>query len=247
MRGVDYHETIAPTGNLTSVRALLLKAAQHDLILHQMDVKTAYLNAPIDCEIYVDQAEGFEAPSSSNGRLMYKLNKSLHGLKQSGRNWNNVLHCFLLDNQFVQSPVDNCMYTKQLRSKMVVILVWVEDIIIAVSDMVLMSEVKQMLQERFCMKDLHRLSYFLGIDFEQVDGFVKMSQRRYLRGCPCKNRPLDFRPNTEFLQIFYVRQLVHMINKNSNNLALSAIFQYFWRRFPNTVQNRKNRSVSSQI
>ena len=49
----------------------------------------------------------------------------------------------------------------------------------------------------------------------------------YLRGCPCKNRPLDFRPKTESLQIFCVRQLAHMINKNSNNLALSAVFQYF--------------------
>lgn len=42
------------------MRVLLQMAAQHDLILHQMDVKTAYLNGPIDCEIYVDQAEGFE-------------------------------------------------------------------------------------------------------------------------------------------------------------------------------------------
>ena len=180
VRGVDYQETFAPTANLTSVRALLQIAAQHDLILHQMDVKTAFLNAPIDCEIYMDQAEGFKAPSSSNGRLVYKLNKSLYGLKQSGRNWNNVLHCFLLDNQFVQSPIDNCMYTKQFGSKMVVILVWVDDIIIAASDMVLMSEAKQMLQERFRMKDLGRLSYFLGIDFKQGDGFVKMNQRRYL-------------------------------------------------------------------
>ena len=45
-----------------------------------------------------------------------------------------------------------------------------------------------------------------------------------LRGCPCKNRPLDFRPKTEFLQIFRVRQLVHVINKNGNNLAFNAIF-----------------------
>lgn len=43
---------------------------------------------------------------------MYKLNKSLYGLKQSGRNWNHVLHCFLLENSFAQSPVDNCVYAK---------------------------------------------------------------------------------------------------------------------------------------
>ena len=69
-----------------------------------------------------------------------------------------------------------------------------------------------------------------------------------LRGCPCKNRPIDFRPKTEFkLQIFRVRQLVHMINKNGNNLAFNAILQYFWWQFQRTVQNRLNRSVSSQI
>ena len=70
---------------------------------------------------------------------------------------------------------------------------------------------------------------------------------RLLRGCPCKNRPLDFRPKTKFLQIFRVRQLVHVINKNGNSLAFNAIFQYFWRQFQRTVQNRLNRSVSTQI
>ena len=105
MRGIDFQETFAPTANLTSLRVLMQMAAQHDLVLHQIDVKTAHLNAPIDCEIYMDQAEGSEVPSGSGGRLVYKLNKSLYGLKQSGRNWNQVLHCLLLENSFVQSPV----------------------------------------------------------------------------------------------------------------------------------------------
>ena len=180
VRGVDYQETFAPTANLTSVRVLMQMAAQHDLILHQMDVKTAYLNAPIDCEIYMDQAEGFEVPPGSEGKLVYKLNKSMYGLKQSGRNWNHVPHCFLLENDFVQSPVDNCVYTKQVGSGLVAMLVWVDDIIIAASDMVLLSKTKEMLNKRFHMKDLGRLSYFLGIHFEQGDGFVKMDQKRYI-------------------------------------------------------------------
>ena len=72
--------------NITSIRILMQIAAQHDLILHQMDAKIAYLNAPIDCEIYMEQAERFEV-QRENGRFVYKLNKSLYGLKQSGRNW----------------------------------------------------------------------------------------------------------------------------------------------------------------
>ena len=91
-----------------------------------------------------------------------------------------MLHCFLLDNKFVQTPVDNCMYSKQFESKMLVILVWVDDIIIAASGMVLISEAKQMLQKRLRMKDLGRLSYFLGIESllilnRVMHGFVNMS------------------------------------------------------------------------
>ena len=59
VEGVDYTETFAPPANLTSVRAVMQLAAQHDLVLHQMDVKSAYLNAPIDCEVFMEQAEGF--------------------------------------------------------------------------------------------------------------------------------------------------------------------------------------------
>ena len=81
-KGVDYNETFLPTANMTSIRVLMQLAAQHDLILHQMDVKTAYLNAPIDCEIYLDQPEGFQIENKDDKRLVYKLNKSLYGLKQ---------------------------------------------------------------------------------------------------------------------------------------------------------------------
>ena len=69
---------------------------------------------------------------------------------------------------------------------------------------------------------------------------------RVLRGCPRKNRPLDFRSKTEFLQIFCVRQLVHMINENSNNLALSAIFNIFGDDFRVRSKTVKIGSVSSQ-
>ena len=92
-----------------------------------------------------------------------------------------------------------------------------------------------------------RIEQNLHLSLESYSPWSPCMNNELLRGCPCKNRPLDFRPKTEFLQIFRVRQLVHVINKNGNNLAFNAIFQYFWRQFQRTVQNRLNRSVSSQI
>lgn len=72
------------------------KEAQENLILHQMDVRTAYLHAPIDFEIYMTQPEGYEVTSDKGEMLMCKLEKSLYGLKQSGRNWTRIMimdHC----------------------------------------------------------------------------------------------------------------------------------------------------------
>ena len=60
-----------------------------------MDVKAAYLNAPIDCELYVEQPEGYEVKSKTGEKLVPKLKKSFYGLKQSGKNWNNKLHSYL--------------------------------------------------------------------------------------------------------------------------------------------------------
>ena len=109
VKDIDYRETFSPTASLTSVRALMQIAAQYNLTLHQMDVKTAYLNAPIDCEIYLEQPEG-ETSSNSDKKLVYRLNKSLYGLKQSGRNWNSMLHNYLVENNFMQNEVDHCLY-----------------------------------------------------------------------------------------------------------------------------------------
>ena len=178
VKGVNYDETFAPTANLTSIRVLMQIAAQYDLILHQMDVKSAYLNAPIDCILYMEQAEGFQV--NSEVKLVYKLNKSLYGLKQSGRNWNNMLHTYLLENNFVQNAVDHCIYTMKNENEMVIILVWVDDLIIAATNDELLSKIKQMLNDKFHMKDLGTLSYFLGISFEQGEGYVKMNQTKYL-------------------------------------------------------------------
>ncbi|RXN12697.1 Retrovirus-related Pol poly from transposon TNT 1-94 [Labeo rohita] len=82
--GIDYNETFSPTADMTSVRVLMQLAAQYDLELHQMDVKTAYLHAPIDCEMYMEQPEGFEVKLKTGEKLVCKLNKSLYGLKLSG-------------------------------------------------------------------------------------------------------------------------------------------------------------------
>lgn len=169
-KGIDYGEIFSPTANLT--RVLLQKAAQENLLLHQMDVTTAYLHAPIDYEIYTDQPEGYEEGKD----LVCQLEKSLYGLKQSGRNGNRVLHDYLTENYFTQNPANHCVYTKETDHEKTIMIIWVDDVIIAASNEKVIRDVKEMLSAKFRMKDLGRLKHFLGIDFVQSDGCVKMSQ-----------------------------------------------------------------------
>ena len=67
-----------------------------------------------------------------------------------------------MENDFVQSPADHCVYTKQIGSKLVMMLIWRDDIIVAASDMELMRDTKQMLQEKFHMKNLGKTFIFPG-------------------------------------------------------------------------------------
>ena len=72
---------------------LMQIATQYNLMVHQLDVKSVNLNTPIEWELYMELAKDFEIENkNSNERLVYKLKKSLYSLKQSGRNWNNLLH-----------------------------------------------------------------------------------------------------------------------------------------------------------
>ena len=83
--GVDFTETFAPVARFSSIRALLALATACDLEIHQMDVRTVFLNGDLDVDIYMTQPEGFVVPGAET--KVCKLNKSLYGLKQAGRQW----------------------------------------------------------------------------------------------------------------------------------------------------------------
>ena len=91
--GVNYDEVFAPVVKYVSLRTVLAIANQYDMEVHQMDVNSAYLNGDIDAEIYIKQPEGYIDPD--NPRKVCKLRKSLYGLKQSARCWNEKIDNFL--------------------------------------------------------------------------------------------------------------------------------------------------------
>ena len=117
VEGLDYNETFSPTARKETVRTMIQIACQEDLELNQMNVKSAFLHAPIKEEIYVNQPDGYVSPEPNQ---VWKLNKSLYGLKQSDRNWNATLHHHLKDNGFAQSNADPCLFIKSVRNEIVI-------------------------------------------------------------------------------------------------------------------------------
>ena len=79
--GEDFFDTYSLVARLTTIRVLLPLAASYGLLIHQMDVKTAFLNGELEEEIYMDQPNGFV--SKGQERMVCKLLKSLYGLKQA--------------------------------------------------------------------------------------------------------------------------------------------------------------------
>ena len=128
MHAKYYWETFAPITNMALIRLLLQIAVQYDLLIHHMDVKSTYLNVPLDYEIYIELPEGFEG---KNGNYVWKLKKSLYGLKQCSQTWNKTFYTYLTTQNVMQSPVDPYVYIQNVHIQICIILLWVMDILIA--------------------------------------------------------------------------------------------------------------------
>ncbi|GJR39665.1 integrase, catalytic region, zinc finger, CCHC-type containing protein [Tanacetum coccineum] len=102
--GIDFEESFAPVARIEAIRIFIANAATKNMIIYQMDVKTAFLNGDLQEEVFVSQPEGFE--DQDNPTHVYRLKKALYGLKQAPRAWYDTLSKFLLANNFFKGAVD---------------------------------------------------------------------------------------------------------------------------------------------
>ena len=109
-QNVDYFDMFALVTRIYSICILLAMASIHKLFIHQMDVKTLFLNGDLEEEIYMLQPEGCITPGQEN--KVCKLNKSLYGLKQALKQWHEKFDNTLLKNGFLSIEVDKCVYVK---------------------------------------------------------------------------------------------------------------------------------------
>ena len=132
--------------------------------LHQMDVKTAFLNGVIEEEVYIEQPQGFEV---KDGRThVCKLKKALYGLKQAPRAWYGRIDSFLLSMGFTKSKADPNLYLKVMNDEPVILLLYVDDLFLTGNEKQII-ESKKKLSSEFEMKDLVLMHYFLGLEVWQ--------------------------------------------------------------------------------
>ncbi|KAL6327955.1 hypothetical protein AAG906_031299 [Vitis piasezkii] len=178
--GIDYKDTFSPVSKKDSLRIIMALVAHFDLELHQMDVKTTFLNGNLDEDIYMEQPEGFV--KKGNEHLVSKLKKSIYGLKQASRQWyikfNNTITYF----GFKENIVDKCIYLKVSGSKFIFLILYVDDILLASSDLGLLRETKEYLSKNFHMVDMGEANYVIGIEIfrDRSRGVLGLSQKGYI-------------------------------------------------------------------
>jgi hypothetical protein len=124
---LDFRETYVPVARLKTIRILLAYVCAHNIKLYQMDVKSAFLNEYINELMYVEQPPGFENEKKPNH--VYKLRKTLYGLKKAPRAWYERLRDFLLSKGFIMGKLDTTLFTKKIGNDLFVLQIYVDDII----------------------------------------------------------------------------------------------------------------------
>ena len=186
--GVDYTDTYSPVTKFVSIRIFLAISVQLGLIIHTMDVDTAFLNADIDEDIWVKIPEGTKLAANDDG--IYKLRKSLYGLKQASRNWNNDINQYLVDNGFTRLEADPCIYVKNIETtvngvtniKYLMVALYVDDLLIAGSTKNMVTQPESIFEAKYKMKKLNAIKQLLGMGIlhENIRNTIYITQQQYI-------------------------------------------------------------------
>jgi hypothetical protein len=201
--GVDYGETFAPVAKMNTIRAVISIAVNNEWKLFQMDVKNAFLHGDLHEEVYMEIPPGFNSRETV-GKVC-RLRKSLYGLKQSPRAWFGRFRKEICSMGYRQSNADHTLFFKHRGGKIVILIVYVDDIVITGNDDDGIACLKKMLAKSFEVKDLGFLHYFLGIEVVYGPQGIYLSQRKYvldllaetgMLGCKPASTPIELNHRT---------------------------------------------------
>ncbi|GJT08519.1 retrovirus-related pol polyprotein from transposon TNT 1-94 [Tanacetum coccineum] len=150
----DYFEVDLQIARLEAIRIFLAFAAHINMVVYQMDVKTAFLNGNLREEVYVSQSDGFV--DKDNPNYVYKLKKALYGLKKAPRAWYDMLYLFLISQDFSKGSVDPTFFIHRDGKELLMVQIYVDDIIFPASTLELCIFINQ---SKYALESLKKYDF----------------------------------------------------------------------------------------
>nr|GFB73620.1 retrovirus-related Pol polyprotein from transposon TNT 1-94 [Tanacetum cinerariifolium] len=175
--GIDFEESFAPVARLEAIQIFLAYAAHKNMVVYQMDVKTAFLNGNLREEVYVSQPNGFV--DQDNPNHVYKIEKALYGLKQAPRAWYDMLSPFLISQDFSKGSMDPTLFIRRNSNDLLLVQIYVDDIIFAASTLELCDLFANLMCSKFKMSMMGKILFFLGLQISQSPRGIFINQSKY--------------------------------------------------------------------
>ncbi|MBW0560838.1 hypothetical protein O181_100553 [Austropuccinia psidii MF-1] len=172
--GINFEKTYAPMGRLNSLRSLIANSCCNDLYFHQIDVKSAFLNAPLTETVYLSIPQGLDI---DHRKYCLRLKKAIYGLKQAPLAWYNRLKNWLQSVGFNACKLDPCVfYWKQPDA------LW---IYVHVNDMEIFGKsiqpFKEQINKEFSIKDIGLADLLLGVKIQQMEDYITLDQQHFVK------------------------------------------------------------------
>ncbi|THH33390.1 hypothetical protein EUX98_g798 [Antrodiella citrinella] len=177
VEGLDYNDTFAPVSKFSSIRTLLALAAKLDLEVHQMDVKSAFLNGDLEEEIFMEMPPGFKDDSQ-----VWSLHKSIYGLKQASRAWYIKIRASFEELGFTRSHSDHSVFYQNNNGSLLIIAIYIDDQFIFSNDSVALTDIKDKLKKLYEMTDLGEVHWALNMEItrDRATQTLQLSQHQYI-------------------------------------------------------------------
>ena len=196
--GIDYYETYAPVARLASFRLLLAIAARNGWPVDTFDFDSAYLNSVLgdDEVIYLEQPVGHE--TKDRKYWVWRLLKTLYGLKQGAKNWYDVLCRALVELGFKRTEADHGVFFKYIGKDIVILAVHVDDCMVTGSSTTLVNKFKREMNGKYKLTDLGPANWLLGIKISRdlANKTISLSQHAYIEAIITRFNFDDLKPSS---------------------------------------------------